>query len=265
MKRTLLAIAVAALCFGAQQAFGIWQTHRLHAVIVEIARSLPARTETDPSATFDEVRTYVNAHSRHLMDAEFASYADDPLAIAEEFLKTVSQKRSDPVHLECSRRTFVMRKILETLGYETREIDLYDNEDLGRQHTFLEVRNPVTRTWETQDPDYDLYWRDRTTTLRTALTLNASDLSEIEPCGRSECGWHIVAREGQRAMEIKALLDYMVVIGSDARRYTVYSPRVELQATHTYREKFGNFCDVLGKNCRDGFVSIEEHKVAAAD
>jgi hypothetical protein len=49
-----------------------------------------------------------------------------------------------------------MMALLARLEYESRRVDLYDEEDIGQQHTFLEVLNPKTGRWETQDPDYDM-------------------------------------------------------------------------------------------------------------
>jgi hypothetical protein len=76
-------------------------------------------------------------------------------------------------------RSNLMSAVLEKLGYETRIIALFDTDDEGlRSHTFLEVRNPETGRWETQDPDFDLYWISKSSGLRVSLAEAAEDLSK---------------------------------------------------------------------------------------
>jgi hypothetical protein len=56
------------------------------------------------------------------------------------------------------------------LGYETRIIALFDTDGEGlRSHTFLDVKNPGTGKWETQDPEFDLYWMSKSSGVRVSL------------------------------------------------------------------------------------------------
>jgi hypothetical protein len=65
--------------------------------------------------------------------------------------------RAEPVHMECSTRTNLMKSILQALGYDTRVVAIFNSKTNLRSHSFLEVMNPETKRWETQDVDYDIY------------------------------------------------------------------------------------------------------------
>lgn len=73
------------------------------------------------------------------------------------------------------------------MGYETRTIALFRTKGRHASHTFLDVLNPKTERWETQDPDYDLYWTSLSSKARLSLAEAAQDLEDL-PCGRSSCG-----------------------------------------------------------------------------
>ena len=58
--------------------------------------------------------------------------------------------------MECSSRTILMGLILRALGYETRVVAIFDSRTNLKSHSFLEVINPATGRWETQDADFDI-------------------------------------------------------------------------------------------------------------
>jgi hypothetical protein len=81
-----------------------------------------------------------------------------------------------------------MRAVLTALGYRTRDVAIFDSHSNLKSHSFLEVLNPKTGHWETQDANFDIYWRDKQTGERISLAQRAEGLDAIEPCGRDVCG-----------------------------------------------------------------------------
>ena len=78
--------------------------------------------------------------------------------------------RAEPVPMECASRSNVMGAVLHALGYETRRIALFDTDTENlKGHTFLEVLNPLTGQWESQDPLYDIYWIKKGTSARASV------------------------------------------------------------------------------------------------
>ena len=66
--------------------------------------------------------------------------------------------------MECSVRSNIMARLLEAMGYETRIVAIFNTKSARNlnSHSFLEVLNPETGQWETQDADYDIYWQRKT-------------------------------------------------------------------------------------------------------
>jgi hypothetical protein len=150
------------------------------------------------------------------------------------------------------------------MGLATRRVDVYDAANL-RSHTFLEVLNPDTGAWETQDPDYDIYWRRAGSPERVSIAEAAGDLDNVVPCGRTGCRWSISSREGTRAELLRDYLDFIVVRErASSRRFTVHTARADPAKVYEHRSRTGTFCDVLAKNCRDGLFPIETRGWAQA-
>ena len=79
--------------------------------------------------------------------------------------------------------------VLKSLGYDTRVIAIFNSRTNLKSHSFLEIINPETKRWETQDADHDIYWRSKSCGERISLTDSAQLIDDIEPCGRNDCGW----------------------------------------------------------------------------
>lgn len=254
--------AAVGLAVAVTQGIAWHRAQRHQAAIKRIVALLDLPADAKHQAVFDAVRGFVNDHSQHAIDAEF--YADWPYPhlLAEKVVAHAEGTRTEPAHMECSTRSALTAGILNELGHTTRRIDVYDAGVLN-SHTFLEVLNPETRRWETQDPDYDVAWRKTDGGERVSITDASGDLARIEPCGRAGCGWTIASRENTKAEALKELLDFIVVRWPDKElRYTIYTPRAEPDRIYSYRSKEGRFCDVLAKNCRDGFFPVEAAPLA---
>ena len=159
--------------------------------------------------------------------------------------------------MECSTRANLTGRILRRLGYETRTIALFRTKGRYASHSFLDVLNPDTKGWETLDADYDLYWKSVASGERVSLAEAAGDLDAIVPCGRERCGWDLRSHDGNTPRSLIQLLDILSVTSKENDvRYSVYTPRADLDRIFALKGESGTYCEVFAKRCRDGFRPI---------
>jgi hypothetical protein len=195
MKRLFLValiLATVAACVAAD--------HNDHDTVVALVQHI-TRSKS-PDADFDSVRAFVQAHSVHRNDDEFNSIRKEG-RFAQEVLKHVAGQRSDPVPMICGARAWLMHDLLEEMGFDAMVVHIFDAQT-PMSHTFVQVLNPETGKWETQDPDFNIYWIEVTTGARIAVTDYAPDnLDQAKPCGILGCGWEVVAGSNK----LKGLFD----------------------------------------------------------
>jgi hypothetical protein len=212
----------------------------------------------------DKVRTFINDNSVHKIDRAFRANHGNPAAFAAGILAHATKSSSNPVHMECSTRTNLMGLILQALGYETRIVAIFNSRSDLQSHTFLEVMNPNTKRWETQDADFDIYWRARDSEDRISLADAAEGMDRIVPCGRQICGWDHVSREGIKAETLKPYLDLISITAKGkSARYSLYTSRFEPRTNFSKGSKRGKFCEVEAKRCKDGFFDITKYSTYA--
>lgn len=208
----------------------------------------------------DKVRTFINDHSVHKIDKAFRANQGRPASFLAGILAHAKGMAAEPIHMECSTRTGAMGQILKALGYDTRVIAIFNSRTNLRSHSFLEVMNPHTKRWETQDADYDIYWRSKSSGERISLADSARFVDKIEPCGRNECGWGHASREGIKANKVIDYLDIVSITAKEkALRFALYTSRAELNRTYSKRRKQGVFCEVEAKRCKHGFYDITKY------
>jgi hypothetical protein len=263
-----------ALGAGAWLGFDWLQEHRIErqadAYVDEMVAISGLADIPDFHRRVDGVRTFINDNSDHNVDAEFRANQGNPSAFASGVL-AYAEGRGEPAHMECSTRSSLMARILDTLGYKTRRVSIFDSHRdekslfvLKRSHTFLDVLNPVTNQWETQDADYDIYWRRKSDGKRVSVVDAADKLDNIEPCGRTACGWQHVSREGIGADKLAELLDIISVTDKDrGLRFSVYTSRTNVGQVYTKGSKRGTFCKVEAKRCRHGFFNARDYEAKA--
>jgi hypothetical protein len=236
---------------------------RTEASVKEIIAFLELDSMPEFHPRLDKIRTFINDNSVHRIDQAFWANKANSDAFAAGLLAH-AKGSAEPIHMECSTRTNVMGQILETLGYETRVIAIFDSHTNLKSHSFLEVLNPESGHWETQDADYDIYWRRKASSERISLADEAEFVEGIEPCGRNGCGWENRSREGMRPTNLKRYLDIISITADQkASRYTLYTSRTDLSRTYSKRGKQGAFCQVEGKRCKQGFYAIRKQSTSA--
>jgi hypothetical protein len=238
----------------------IRMTARADAHVQEILSMLGLAAMPDFHERLDKVRTFINDNSVHEIDDAFRANQGNPDSFLAGLLAHAKGTAAEPIHMECSTRTVAMERILKVLGYDTRIIAIFNSKTNLRSHSFLEVMNPETKRWETQDADYDIYWRSKSSGERISLADSAQAIDDVEPCGRSDCGWSHESREGIRA---KKLIEYLDIVSITAKeravRFAVYTSRAELDRTYSKDRKQGEFCQVEAKRCRRGFYDITKY------
>ncbi len=235
-----------------------------NAQVQKIISFLDLKAMSDFHQQLDQLRGFINDHSVHKMDEAFFANRGNAAAYAEGVMAH-AKGAAEPVHMECSTRTNLMGLVLHEVGYQIRVVAIFNSRTNLNSHSFLEVMNPETGRWETQDADYDIYWRSKDSDERISLADAAESIDGIEPCGREACGWDHESREG---IKVKKLKPYLDIIGiTDKRRdirYALYTSRTDLNWTYRKGSKRGPFCQVEAKRCKQGFYDIRKYSSYAA-
>jgi hypothetical protein len=261
MRRLVVIVAMlaaAAVIVVAVRAALDWREKR---AMDERVDAIIMATNIPPSSDFrhrvDAVRTFINDHSQDKIDAAFRAMDGDGAAFSDGILAHAHDPSIERVHMECSTRANLMGRVLRRMGYETRTIALFKTKGKYSSHTFLDVLNPATGRWETQDPDYDLYWISNSSHDRVSLAEAAENLDDLIPCGRESCSWAHVSREGNAAKSIIDKLDILSVTSKEHDvRYSVYTTRADRKQTFDIHGAIGTYCEVMAKRCRDGFRPV---------
>ena len=271
VKLLLTALAVTAVMGSAVWFVADWvreqrMTKMADGYVEEMISLMDLTVTPDFHQRVDKVRTFINDNSVHKIDRAFRDNQGNAAAFAAGVLAHAKRLSLEPVHMECSTRSNLMARLLEALGYKTRIVAIFDSRTNLKSHSFLEVMNPETKRWETQDPDYDIYWRSKESKGRLSLADSAEAVQDIEPCGRDSCGWEHVSREGIRADKLRGYLDIVSI--TDKRRdirYALYTSRADLDTIYTKSGKEGTFCEVEAKRCEQGFYDIKEYSSYIAE
>jgi hypothetical protein len=206
------------------------------------------------SQTFDAVRAFIYANTVGNMNSEFWKLNRER-AFTSAILAHVKGRRAEPVPMECASRSNLMGAVLRALGYETRRVALFDTDTKNLQgHTFLEVLNPETGQWESQDPLYDLYWRDNTTGARVSVFEHAEMIfDDLEPCSEDGCGWT------RKSSKLRPLIDVLTLADKEAgTKRSIYTSRANPAGPFTVKGRVGSFCEVMAKRCGDGFAPAKQ-------
>jgi hypothetical protein len=250
-------VAITVIYLGVRAVIESRSETRLEDRVEEIIGLAAIPPKADFHQTIDRVRTFINDHSQTKIDAAFRAMIGDSVAFADGIIAHARDPSVERVHMECSTRTNLMGRVLRRMGYETRTIALFKTKGRYSSHTFLDVLNPETRRWETQDPDYDLYWTSLSSKTRVSLAEAAEKLEDLQPCGRRTCGWDLVSRDGNAAKSLIDKLDILSVTSKERDvRYSVYTARANVKQSFAIGGKTGTYCEVMAKRCRDGFRPI---------
>ncbi len=226
--------------------------------IGEIHDVMGVNSITDFHKKIDAVRMAVHANSVHKIDEEFrAKWGTGDLE--KDFLRYLKKQSSVPAKMECSARSAMAADILRYAGFDVRQVVVYNVTTGLNSHTFIDVLNPETNKWETQDPDFNIYWRNAKTRERVSYAEVVSDFTAFEPCFDRGCGWDL-KDSNDRSLD-RFSTGYKIVSLIDRKtkkRFSVHAPDIDPNAVYIHKDKPGTFCDHVRKNCRAGFIQAGE-------
>jgi hypothetical protein len=251
-RAILWCVAGAVLVAGAVALWDLIRESRSEARVAREAAQVAAMIPRpdDHSLAFDAVRAFVFDHSVHDVDDPEFDELRRHLAFTTALMARATGARAKPVPMECATRSNAMGAMLRELGYQTRQVAMFDTDSpILRSHTFLDVLNPDTGLWESQDPDRNLYWWNPTTKTRASLFDGAeSALLSLEPCPSDGCGWD------DGSLELHRLLDVLTLVDKEAgTKRSIYTSRAKPDGPFEIKGLRGSFCEVMAKRCADGF------------
>jgi hypothetical protein len=240
------------------------QQKRAHYTALTPLINIPEGTSTFETA--DAVREFINSNSIHMVsddDPEFYAIRENDEAIANKISDFATDKSNDPVHLECSSRSAIMRIILEHLDIRVRTIILYTHRKNLPSHVFLEVQDAKTKEWSIQDPGYDLFWQNNETGERlSAIDIVKSGTDTITPCHtEKDCRWGWHNKGSQGAPRVLKKFFGLAIIKDDhlGTRDLYYNntlfPIDKLQEISGKGEM--KYCELIDKNCRGKIVQLD--------
>jgi hypothetical protein len=211
----------------------------------------------------DAARAFVNDNSEHNIDKEFYAVWGNHKKLAQEVLLYAKKERDSLPNMECSTRANLVGQILNREGgYKIRNVVLYNPYDELRTHRAIDIRDPSTGLWHTQDPDYDVYWKNAKIGSRASLVNVAANVDDHVPCGRTECGWQHKSGEGKAADILKNYSRIVTLHDKKTdRRVSLYGPEIDPDKIYEqYEGKKGTFCEIYPNNCEDGFIPASDYK-----
>jgi len=160
----------------------------------------------DATARIDAVRSLVHELSIRKKTTGIEKHGDTVSAMFAELLQNPEAPRP---HLLCDHQANIMIAILDALGFQARLVHAFSSRGAPElhDHSFLEVRNPDTGSWEIQDPYDDVYWVHLETGRRACLLeLVMNDPRDYAPCRGGDCDWSLSEIDRKRRDFFQALV-----------------------------------------------------------
>lgn len=205
------------------------------------------------------IRNFIHSNSTHLIDQEFYTHWRDLNLMLTKFHAYATGKTDQKIHMECSTRTKINETLLQSLGYRTRSVDIYQQEPNFPSHSFLEVFNKDTNHWEIQDPDYNIFWKNKHTGERASIqNLIKDPMRNYIPCiDEHLCGDAIPSEQKDHIYHLYNDMDLAITIDrtTDERPLHVNKARFDLNKKAPVKGQELSFCEYMPKNCR-GDINI---------
>lgn len=259
---TLAAVLVFAACafFGGRYGLDKYRDHLSNKQYAVKIDAIHGYTDALKGETFhetaDRLHDFVRNNSQHNMSEEFYAAWPDRMKLADAFIAGLEGKRKEKPHMECSTRSNILAALHEKEGHRVRNVVMYSPAEDLANHRIIEVLNPETMGWEAYDVTYDVYYRNKDTKARVSTAEVGADPEKHEPCNtKGECGWALVSDDAHKAAKLKDYLKIVTVNDPEANlRLTLRAADIEANRVYkTADQGNGTFCDLFGKNCKQGF------------
>lgn len=257
---TALAITIIAIVFYAANKYDDFNKDLvIDAYNEEIISLMAFPEDANFHDKIDYIREYIASHSEININEEFYSIWRSQEKILSTFIAGIKKERDTFVPLECATRTGIMQGILLNLGYNVRTLYVYNaHTEALAGHVILDVFNPDTGKWESQDSRYDLYWKNIETGQRVSFVDIIGKADKHQPCNTQKCGWAIVSHEGEVAETLRNHLSIVSVVNKQKGvRQSFYDPKIlSPDKRFSLNGQSGTFCELVEKNCRQGFIPV---------
>jgi len=148
--------------------------------------------DTDFETKTDRLRDFIASNAVNKIDDEYFTYGNNVPVMLSRLLDHAHGSGNSKPHMECSSRAATLYYLLKQTGIRSRMIVVKADSDSEISHTYLEVLNPTTSTWEIQDPLFNIFWQSNETHKRASTEdLLGHDVeSNFTPCRTSDkCGY----------------------------------------------------------------------------
>lgn len=230
---------------------------KINVLVQEIIAHVNIPQEASFHQKIDHIRAYIIAHSELNMNDEFYSIWRSHEKILSTFLAGIKKERDTFVPLECATRTGIMQDIAKNLGYDVRTSYAYNGLNSKLEgHVLIDLLNPETGKWESQDPRFDLYWINKTTKERASFVDIVGQTDIFEPCNAQKCGWDIISSENEVAERLRDYTSIVTTVDkkNKIRKTTFDANQIPADKQFTLNNQKGTYCDLIEKNCRNGFT-----------
>ena len=169
-------------------------THR-----TEMEKSLKANPEvlaffknkkfTSKTAELDYIRHWIFENTFGTGDTNYIDSFDPKITLHDIYQSYIKKSNSPP--MSCGPRALAMQELLYMLGFETRFVSIFFQNDPNMigSHSFLEIYNEDTKRWEIQDPLNDVYYIDSAGNRLNTLQITMKEKLDFLPCRDSlNCG-----------------------------------------------------------------------------
>lgn len=132
------------------------------------------------TSKIDAVRIFIYSSSLHAEPMDKDKWKT--ILMLKKMITFNKNETNTKPHLTCGPRAKCMQYILSFLNIKSYLVQIYsDNRSSFFSHTFLNVYNQDTSRFEAQDPDYNLFYVDKSKERLQIQNLIFSDLSSVDP------------------------------------------------------------------------------------
>ena len=197
--------------------------------------------------TVDRVRTFINDHSQDKIDAAFHAMNGDGVAFADGVIAHARDPSRERVHMECSTRANLTGRVLAAAGLRDSHHRLVqDQGSLSPRTAFSTCSIPSPSVGRRSMPTTTSIGRVLSSGDRVSLAEAAGNLDAIVPCGRERAAGTSRSHDGNSPKSLVELLDILSVTSKENDvRYSVYTPRADLDRIFTSRARAGHIAKFL--------------------
>ena len=145
---------------------------------------------TSETHKIEYIRNWVFENSVHDVESK-KKYNPNNKNLMIQMLWDYHLNLENPPKLSCGPRSLVFQQILKYLNIKSRLITIFsDNYDEILSHTFLDVYNTETSSWELHDPDFNVHYVMRTDkTPVSTYNLVFGTIDFFLPVSLDKVGW----------------------------------------------------------------------------